>query len=108
METRPLPSFRGFRVSVVNSYLQSRAGERPRLMREQAYCVGLEGLLELRSPQPTDQRDLAAAPRDRAGADPHIEAIRGWRDLVGPKAWGWVAGAVQDGEDSSNLRTTHR
>ena len=43
---------RGLHASVVNWYLQSRAGGRPRLIREQAYCVGLEGLLELRSPQP--------------------------------------------------------
>ena len=54
-DTEILPSVhppRFLRVSVVNWYLQSTVGGRLRLMREQAYCVGLEGLLELRSPQP--------------------------------------------------------
>jgi hypothetical protein len=63
--TRPwVPGFDGRQVSA-----QGAAGEPKRTAESTggaAYCVGLEGLLELRSPNPTDQRDPAAAQKDRA------------------------------------------
>jgi hypothetical protein len=61
-----------------------------------SYCVHLGGLLELRSPKPTDQRDPAAPQKDKSGGpDPSRVDVGGERwsdDRAGWQGW-WLGRA---------------
>jgi hypothetical protein len=70
------------------------------------YCVGLGRLLELRSPDSTDQRDPAAQQKDRVEARILSRCMREVRPGRWERETGGDGGGA--GEDSSNLRTTHR